>query len=241
MEVCQQGAISRNGSGAVTTDLDLCVRCGECTGVCYAEARELVGEQLTVAEVMEKIECDQSFYDESGGGVTLSGGEPLLQKDFALALLQECKRRDIRTAVDTSGAVSWKVLDRIRRYTDLFLYDLKHMDDKAHRETTGVSNRRILENLQRLSKAGHGIILRFAIIPGVNDSEENIRKTGAFAAGLPRKHPISILPYHGAAQSKYERLNQSYALGAIEPPPAERMAVIAAILGEYDLEVRTGG
>lgn len=237
IEECPQGAISVNGSSVVTTDLNLCIRCGECTETCFAEAREVVGKEMTVAQVMAEIERDLSFYDESGGGVTFSGGEPLLQRDFVLALLQECKRREIRTAVDTSGAVSWQILDRVRPFTDLFLYDLKHMNDAAHKKLTGVSNKLILENLRKLSALGHNITLRFAIIPGLNDDEENIRRTGEFAASLPRRHPIAILPYHATAADKYQRLNQPYQLSNIQPPSDTHMAEIADILRSYGLEV----
>lgn len=241
IESCPEHAISTDANGAVVTDRNLCVRCGSCTDTCYAEARERIGEEFTVPEAVEKIERDRSFYDESGGGMTLSGGEPLIQKNFSVALLRECKAREIHTAVDTSGAVSWKVIDAVRPYTDLFLYDLKHMDDAAHRENTGVSNRRILENLEKLSALGHAIALRFAVIPGINDSEENIRSTGAFAAGLPSRHPLSILPYHAGAADKYKRLNQSYTLGDITPPGDARIAEIAGMLEGFGLEVRTGG
>ena len=235
---CPEGAISVNGGRGVITDLDLCVRCGECTDTCFAEARELIGKEMTVAQVMAEIERDLSFYDESGGGVTFSGGEPLWQRDFVLALLQECKRREIRTAVDTSGAISWQTLDRVRPFTDLFLYDLKHMDDATHKKLTGVSNHFILHNLRQLSAHGHNIILRFAIIPGLNDSDENIRQTGEFAASLPQRHPISILPYHATATDKYQRINQPYQLTHLQPPTDIRMADIAATLRSYGLEVR---
>jgi pyruvate formate lyase activating enzyme len=240
LDECLQGAISINSSDAINTDLNLCVRCGACTEVCYAEAREMIGKEMTVAQVMAEFERDLSFYDESGGGVTFSGGEPLLQRDFVLALLQECKRKEIRTAVDTSGAVSWQNLDRVRPFTDLFLYDLKHMDEAAHKKLTGVSNQRILDNLRQLSAHGHNIILRFAIIPGCNDSDDNIRRTGEFAAGLPQRHPIAILPYHATATDKYQRLNRPYQLPDIQPPSDTRMADIAAILRGYGLEVKQG-
>ena len=241
IEVCPEHAISADESGTVITDRDLCVRCGTCTETCYAEARERIGEQRTVAEVMQDIESDLDFYDESGGGVTLSGGEPLVQIDFLLELLRECRKREIRTAIDTSGAVAWKVFEKVRRYTDLFLYDIKHMDDSMHRQATGVSNRRILENLRRLSESGHDIVLRFAIIPGFNDSNEQVNQIGAFAACLPHRHPVSILPYHAAAADKYKRLGQSYTLVGADPPGDERMAEIAGILEGYGLEVKTGG
>jgi pyruvate formate lyase activating enzyme len=123
----------------------------------------------------------------------------------------------------------------------LFLYDLKHMDDIVHRETTGASNRRVLKNLQKLADLGHAIRLRFAVIPGINDSEQNIRQTGEFAAALPGRHPVSLLPYHAAAQDKYKKLDQSYTLLDTEPPGEEHMAAIAAVLEGYGLEVTKGG
>ena len=232
VEVCPEHAISTDAEGIVVTDRGLCVRCGTCTETCYAEARERIGERITVAEAVERIERDRDFYEESGGGVTLSGGEPLMQEDFAGELLRSCRQRDIHTAVDTSGAVSWRVIEAVREYTDLFLYDLKHMDREAHRASTGAGNRRILQNLEKLSGLGHAIVLRFAVIPGINDE---------FAATLPGRHSLSILPYHAAARDKYKRLNQSYTLGDIDPPGDDRIAAIAEIFKGCGLEVTTGG
>lgn len=241
IDACPEHAISTAEDGAVLTDRNLCVRCGNCTETCYAEARERVGEEYTVAALMAEIERDRDFFEESGGGVTLSGGEPLLQHEFSLAVLRTCKSRGIHTAVDTCGAVSWRVLESIRPYTDLFLYDIKHMDEAAHRQVTGASNRRVLENLQKLSGLGHAIRLRFAVIPGINDSEQNIHATGAFAAALPGRHALSILPYHAAAADKYKKLGQSDRLPGTDPPGAERMAAIAALLEGFGLEVTQGG
>ena len=240
LDECPQQAITINGNGPIT-NLDLCLRCGACTNACYAEAREIIGQEMTVIQVMAEIERDLSFYDESGGGVTFSGGEPLMQRDFLLALLQACKEQEIHTAVDTSGAVSWEILERIRPYVDLFLYDIKLMDDGRHQKYTGISNQLILDNLYALSAAEQAINLRLAIIPGINDQEENIRQTGAFAAALPQHHPISILPYHAIAADKYKRLNLPYQLINIQPATDDHMNHIAAILREYDLEVKIGG
>ena len=240
LETCAQGAIAWNGTGPVT-DRNRCLRCGVCAETCFAEARETIGREMTVAEVMAEIERDLSFYDESGGGVTFSGGEPLLQRDFLLALLKACREREIRTAVDTSGFASWDTMDRVRAYVDLFLYDLKLMDDARHEELTGVSNQLILENLQALAENGHNLNLRVAIIPGLNDDDDNIRRTGEFAAALPKVKLISLLPYHGTATDKYNRLDKAYAIADIRPPSAERMAEIAQMLRDFGLEVKIGG
>jgi len=241
LEECPQGAIAWNGQGVVVTDRARCVRCGVCAETCVAEARQTIGREMSVAQVMAEIERDLSFYDESGGGVTFSGGEPLLQRDFLLALLQRCRAQEIHTVVDTSGFAAWETLDRVRAYTDLFLYDLKLLDEAQHRQFTGVSNRLILDNLQALAERGHTIFLRVAIIPGLNDSEAHLRQIGELAAGLPAVREISILPYHQTAVDKYHRLYKAYSIPDIRPPSEERLASLARLLGEFGLPVKVGG
>jgi pyruvate formate lyase activating enzyme len=240
LEVCTQGAISWDGD-VVSTDRENCVLCGACVEACYAEAREIVGQEMTVRQVMAEIERDIAFYDESGGGVTFSGGEPLLQQDFLFALLQACKEKEIHTALDTCGFAPWETLDDIREHVDLFLYDLKLMDDAKHREFTSVSNESILGNLQALSQRGHNVILRVPIIPGINDDDENIRQIGAFAAALPHLSQVDILPYHRAGAEKYNRLNKVYGLPETHSPSNERMAEIARMLRGFGLHVKVGG
>jgi pyruvate formate lyase activating enzyme len=248
LQVCAQGAISWNGDSAAT-DPDKCSVCGACVQACYAEAREVVGREMTVGQVLAEIEKDIAFYDESGGGVTFSGGEPLLQPDFLLALLRSCKERGIHTAVDTSGFASWETLDSIREHVDLFLYDLKLMDDAGHRRFTGVSNQPILRNLHMLAARGHNVFLRLPIIPAVNDADESIRQIGAFVAGLPhlaspgsvKPARVDILPYHHAAVEKCHRLGKTYGMPDTRPPSDERMAQIARILEGFGLRVKIGG
>jgi pyruvate formate lyase activating enzyme len=240
LELCEQGAISLN-SGGVVTDRELCIQCGACAQTCYADAREVIGREMTVAEVMAEIMRDLSFYDESGGGVTFSGGDPLVQRDFLLDLLKACKQQEIHTAVDSSGSFAWPILERIRPYVDLFLYDVKTMDEERHIEVTGVSNRLILENLRKLSQQGQPIILRMAVVPGINDDVQNLRRTGEFAAALPHLQGVSLLPYHDTAVHKYANLNRAYAIPDIRPPTEEKMADIAATLRGYGLDVKIGG
>jgi len=237
---CPAEAIAWNGRGIITDHVK-CTRCGACTTVCFSEARETIGREVTVAEVMAEIERDVSFYDESGGGVTFSGGEPLLQRDFLLALLKSCRDQEIHTAVDTAGFASWATLDRVRQVTDLFLYDLKLLDDALHRQFTGVSNRLILDNLRNLAELGHQIFLRVAIIPGINDDDDQLHRLGEFAASLPGVKQLSILPYHHTAIDKYQRLHKEYAIAAIRPPANERMIEIAQNLGRFGLQVKIGG
>lgn len=240
LSVCAQGAISWDGD-VVSTDMEECVLCGACVEVCYAEAREIVGREMAVVQVMAEIERDVAFYDESGGGVTFSGGEPLLQRDFLLALLRACKEKEIHTAVDTCGFATWETLDGIRKHVNLFLYDLKLMDEAKHRKFTGVSNELILRNLEVLSAQGHNIFLRVPVIPGINDDEESVRQIGTFAATLPHLDQVDILPYHQAAAEKHHRLNRIYDLPETRPPSDERMAAIAQILGGFGLHVKIGG
>jgi pyruvate formate lyase activating enzyme len=240
LEACEQGAITWNGDSPVTEDTR-CTLCGACVRVCYAEAREIVGQEMTVAQVMDEIERDVAFYDESGGGVTLSGGEPLMQPGFLLAVLRSCREKEIRTALDTCGFAAWETLDRVRGYVDLFLYDVKLMDDARHRGFTGVSNDLILSNLRALSQQGHDIILRVPIIPGVNDDEGSIRRIGAFAATLPSLLGVDLLPYHHTALEKYERLDRAYPFADIRPPSEEKMAEMASVLRGFDFRVKIGG
>lgn len=239
-EVCPQGAVSMDGD-LVITELERCSVCGSCIEVCYAEAREMAGREVTVAELMGEIERDIDFYDQSGGGVTFSGGEPLLQPDFLVAALQSCRDRGIHTAVDTSGQSSWESLEAVREYVDLFLYDLKLADPGQHELYTGSSNETALDNLQALSQAGESIIIRVPVIPGINDHPENIQALGALAAALPAVQRVDLLPYHPTAEDKYARLGMPYRLPGLRRPPQERLEEIARSLTELGLQVRIGG
>lgn len=240
VRACPVKAIEPAGEGMIT-DRRLCTVCGTCVDTCAAEAREVVGRRVTAAEVMREIERDRPFFEESGGGVTFSGGEPLAQRAFLQHLLQACKAQDLHTAVDTSGYAPWPVFESIRADTDLFLYDLKMIDDERHRRYTGVSNGLILSNLQALSALGHRIIVRVPIIPGINDDPENIGMTAAFCASLPGLERVDLLPYHPSAQGKYERLALPYRLpGTLTPAPTQ-LEQIASIFDHCRLTVGIGG
>jgi pyruvate formate lyase activating enzyme len=240
LAVCTEAAIREMEIG-LCTDPEKCLRCGSCTDVCLAEACEMAGRELTVNQVMAEIEKDTAFYDESFGGVTFSGGEPLAQPDFLFALLKACRDRQIHTALDTSGFSTWNVLDRIRHHVDVFLFDLKLMDDEKHRRVTGVSNRTILENLLALSSEGHRIRIRLPVIPGITDDEDNVSAIGVFAAGLPSMPQIDLLPYHHSAAGKYERLGKGYLLPDTRPPAADSMARLADLLRRSGLTVNVEG
>lgn len=227
VEACPEDAIT--WVDGPVTDWDRCERCGICADACFADARERIGREMTVDDVLAEASRDVAFYDESGGGVTLSGGEPLAQPEFTLALLQACRAREIHTALDTCGFAAWNVLDQVRPYVDLFLYDLKLMDDVRHRAVTGAPVGPILANLRALSELGHAIRLRVPVIPGVNDDDESMGQIAAFAASLPRLDGIDLLPYHTTAADKYARMNKPYQLAGARPLSEERIAEIGGI------------
>jgi len=234
-EVCPEGAIHLNGS--VVTDREKCTACQTCVSACYAGARQFSGYKATVSEVMAQVKREIPFYDESGGGVTFSGGEPLMQPTFLSALLTACRREEIHTTVDTSGFANWNVFEQIRGDVDLFLYDLKHMDSVRHREVTGVPNEVILDNLRALSERGHKVVVRVPLIPGINDDEENLAASGRFLASLPKLEGVELMGYHDIAQAKYEALGWDYKLPDTRPPTEEAMSHAAEVLRSYKLQV----
>jgi pyruvate formate lyase activating enzyme len=241
---CPEGAIP-SGQMAAAPDPALCTRCGACTEACAAEARELAGRVMSVSQVMAEVGRDLAFYDQSGGGVTFSGGEPLAQPGFLAALLRACKSQEIRTALDTSGYAPWKTLAELAPDVDLFLYDLKLVDPAAHRRMTGVSNQRILSNLFKLSELGARLILRVPVIPGVNADPAAIRAVAEIArqAGQVGRgiEEIDLLPYHQAAIGKYERMDLPYALPEVKPPTPEDLDSLAEILEGLGNKVKIGG
>jgi len=245
VETCPQNGIKLSSLGVMgegrvaTTNRTKCDVCGECAEVCYHGAREVSGKEVTVAEVMAEIERDVPFYDQSGGGVTFSGGEPLGQHKFLVKLLRECKVREIHTVVDTSGFATWDVVDSIRENVDLFLYDLKMIDDGRHKRYTGTSNKLILSNLQRLAESGAQIEIRIPLIPGVNDDAENLKRSAAFIAGLPNITGIEFMGYHNIAAAKYESIGIEYQLPDTTPPSDAAMLAAAQYFEDVGLNVKT--
>jgi pyruvate formate lyase activating enzyme len=207
---CENGAISLSEECSVT-DSSKCLCCGRCIEICPNEARKLSGTEMTAGEVVKVVLKDLKFYETSGGGVTLSGGEATFQPEFAIAILEACKRSGLHTAIETCGHTSWEVLERFLGCTDLVLFDIKHMDDKAHREGTGISNEKILQNAAKLAKV-KAMRIRVPLIPGFNDSEENVRKIAAYAATLPNEVAVDLLAYNPLGEGKYESLGK----GAVE-------------------------
>jgi pyruvate formate lyase activating enzyme len=240
MAVCAHGAIGQVDD-RLTWDVERCVRCGECAAVCLSGAREMAGHEMSVAAVLAELERDRLFYEESGGGVTFSGGEPLLQGRFLTDVLRNCRDLELHTAVDTSGFAAWEVFERILPFTDLFLYDLKHTDPDLHRQYTGVPYEPIRRNLERLAERGKPVWLRVPVVPGVNDDEPNLNRVGELAARLPNVQQVNLLPYHVSAAGKYERMGRTYRLPETKSPSDERMAVLADLLRSFGLNVIIGG
>lgn len=239
LTICPSGAINIK-EDMLFTDKDKCRLCGECAKKCPTQAREIMGKTMTSEEVIKEVEKDLIFYEESGGGVTFSGGEPLVQFEFLENLLNGCRGKKIHTAVDTSGYISWEILNRIYPKVDLFLYDLKIMDRERHKNYTAVSNEIILENLKRLSSVHPNILVRFPVIPGINDDDQNIKETGEFLSSL-KITQMNLLPYHYIGADKYKRLGRIYKLAILQPPSEEKLSEISAMLSKYNLKVKLRG
>lgn len=236
VEVCLQHAITINGH--VTTDWSLCQGCGVCAEVCYNGARVLSGYEASVEQVMSEVLRDRLFYEGSGGGVTFSGGEPLLQHRFLLNLLLACRNRDLHTVVDTSGYASWETLNNIREGVDMFLFDLKMMDEERHIQYTGVSNKLILSNLKHLAETSSAITIRIPLIPGINDGEENLRASAEFIRTLPNITGVELMGYHDLAAAKYQSLGLEYPLKDISTPDRDQLRRSAGILERSGLNVK---
>jgi pyruvate formate lyase activating enzyme len=241
VKACPIGALSKDAAGAVVIDRAKCDLCGKCAEACLYDAMQMVGRDMSVEDVLEEAGKDLVFYEQSGGGVTLSGGDPFVQSAFAEALLDGCRSRGIRTAVDTAGMSSNGVLDRLAAKTDLVLYDIKCMDDARHREMTGVSNVSIIENLKRLAARGTEIWVRIPLVAGVNDDEDNIRRTIDFLRSLKTIKRVGLLPYHSGGMEKARRISKESHFRRFETPSEERIAAIESAFREAGFEVRRGG
>lgn len=237
--VCPPQAISKKGK-KIKIDQTKCDLCGKCADVCVYEALEIIGKEITVEELIKEIEKDKLFYDQSGGGVTISGGEPFMQPEFLEVLLDELKKREIHTAVDTSGYVSPEILERLYPQVDLFLYDIKLMDKKKHKQYTGVDNSQILENLKTLSSKEKPVVVRIPLISGVNDDEKNILGLAQFLFSL-NLNKINLLPYHRGWVEKYKRLRKKAPQGGFHPPSDKKSEEIKKTLENYGFSVKIGG
>jgi len=236
---CPEQAV-RLEQGRAETDLERCVRCGSCVVVCPENGRTICGTEMSVAEVIEEVSKDRVFYERSGGGVTLSGGEPLAQIDFLAEVLAAGKQAGLHTAVDTSGYAPWEHFERILPLTDLFLYDLKILDEAIHRTFTGVPNRLILENLCRLAAATDQIFIRYPVIPSINDGAEHVARVVDFLRTV-RFRQINLLPYHQLGRGKAEQLGRAYRMEGVVPPPPEELDRVRRQFTDAGFTVVTGG
>ena len=201
-----------------------------------------VGRDVTVDDIMPEILADIPYYRRSGGGVTLSGGEVLCQAEFARDLLKACKEAGLHTAIESAASSSYDKIEILLPYLDLYLMDIKHIDSRKHKEYTGAENARILENARRVAESGAcEVIIRTPIVPGFNDTAEEVRAISRFAASLPGVKEHHLLPYHRLGQDKYRGLGRSYSMDGIEPPTLERMDYLLSVAEESGLRCQIGG
>lgn len=240
VEGCPQAAHIIGAEGEHRFLRARCDGCGLCVENCFSQALVLVGTRVGVPQVMQEVLADAAFYASSGGGVTLSGGEPLLQLDFAIAVLDACRDAGIHTAIETAANLPWERVAAVLPRVDLVMMDIKQLDSAKHRAATGVPNERILTNATRLGEQPQPLIVRTPIIPGVNDTPEDVGAIAGFAAALPNLLYYELLPYHPMAKSKYRSLDLDYRAAELTPPSAAHMAELAAVAASCGVAVRTG-
>jgi len=240
IQICPERAIVK--TERISIRREKCTTCGECTEICPTGALQMMGRKVTVNEVMEEIRKSIIYYDISHGGVTFSGGEPLMQPKFLKAILKRCKEEGIHTALDTSGYASSTIFKSIINEVDLFLYDLKLLDDEQHLKYTGVSNDRIIKNLNTLSeKEGErDVIIRFPVIPKITGTEKNIDDLVDLVSSLNWIREIDLLPFHNV-EEKYKRLGKKYKMKRIQSPSENEMKSIKEKLENKGLNVKVGG
>ncbi len=241
IQACPNGAQQVTDDGQRRFDRDSCELTARCADVCYAGALVVAGRRMTAGQVVDEVLEDATFYETSGGGVTLSGGEPLQQADFVAAILKGCRAEGIHTAVDTSGQAPWKAFEKVVPHVDLFLYDLKHMSPTVHRRCTGASNRLILENLRRLSRRDIPVEIRMLVVPTVNDSRKAVDRAAEFLAEMPNVRAVRLLAYHRLAGSKYRSLGLEDTLPEVPPPDEDSLREIAGWIRGHGLRVIAPG
>jgi pyruvate formate lyase activating enzyme len=236
---CPEHALKQPGKSFV--DSERCTLCLACVVVCPTGALSLVGKEIGAVDVLALVEKDRLFYENSGGGVTFSGGEPFVQHQFLEETLALLKDENYHTAVETTGYAEWGVIDRLKGLIDLFLFDLKAYQGARHLALTGTGNARILDNLKRLSKTGAEIVIRVPVIPGLTDSNGNLDEIAKFVADCGRVKSVHLLPFHNMGKKKYGHLGKKYALGDTIPPSRERMEELKEIFVSHGLECMIGG
>lgn len=226
-EVCPKGLIEKQPPFEIT-DRSQCDLCGICVKECCTNGKKVVGEDYTIEELLHEVLKDKSFYDSSGGGVTFSGGEPLMQHEFLIEMLKVCKENGVHTAIETTGFGKTEDLLSAAAHLDLVFFDVKHMNDERHQEITGVSNKLILENLAALAAVHDNIIVRIPVIPGINDDDINIAKTAEYITSVGISQ-LELLPYHNLGEVKYAQIGRTYQLSEVKTPDEKRMADLAGV------------
>lgn len=239
VKACKRGAVEVV-EGVVRIRRSLCDLCMDCVEACPTGTLEVTGREMTIDEAVRECCQDEPFYRNSDGGVTLSGGEPLVQPAFALHFLRACKEKSLHTVLDTCGYAPWEVLEAVLAYTDLVLFDVKHLDPAMHRQGTGVENALILENLRKTTAAGRSKVwIRIPLVPGYNDSEEHARAVADAVAAMPVEK-ISLLPYHEWGKPKYEFLGREYPFRGGGPGDRERLEAFEGVLAAEGICVTIG-
>jgi len=237
VKTCAVEAISLNPDGkGVIIDRLICNNCGKCTEICPEVALSMHGKDLTVEEVFEEVKRDEMFYRNTGGGVTASGGEPLLQPAFVAALFERCQQVGIPTALDTSGHAPRSALEQVLPHTDLVLYDLKCMDNTDSIVALGQQNDLMLQNAEYVMKSDVPVIIRIPLIPGITEKTENLQKIAEFIKRVNPSTPVNVMPYHRLGISKFRMMDRDYELSELEQVPKERIAQIADIFDSFKLE-----
>lgn len=243
VEACPENALKLTPDGIVC-DENLCKLCGKCVEVCPTKALEMSGTEYTVDYLMGEILKETAFMDQSSGGVTFCGGEPLMHPEMLLELLQRCGEEGIHRVVDTTLYAKPETVNKVMANSELFLVDLKHMDSEKHRYYCGIPNERILSNLKMISEAGADFFIRIPLIEGVNADEENIRRSAEFLSSISwQRKIVNLLPYHDIGKNKHEKLRTIYNRGNItmSPPSEEVQQQTIALFKEYGIEAVIGG
>lgn len=239
-DACSEGA-NAIIDGSLVFDKGKCVNCCKCAQVCCAKAREIMGREYTIEELIKELDKDVPFYKKSGGGITYSGGEPLLHPEIIAQISPHYQEQGITSAVETCGYVAWENIEQTLSVIDLFLFDLKFVDSQKHIDYCGQSNKLILDNLTKLC-AIKDVIVRMPIIPGINDTEKDLELAGEFLKEISQDiEYVNCLPYHNLGTAKYDALGIKYELSALKAPTGERMQEIKRQLETYGLSVKIGG
>ncbi|MDD2502889.1 MAG: glycyl-radical enzyme activating protein [Clostridia bacterium] len=234
--VCENGVhIFKNGEREFLREH--CKACGKCAKACYAEALVMVGKEMTVEEVIEEVRQDMPYYKNSGGGITLSGGEFTLQKDFAYDLLKACKLEGINTGVESNISLSWKSIEPLLPLIDIVMMDIKIINNGLHKKWTGISNAVILENAKLMSETGKPLIVRTPVIPGINDNEKEIGEIAEFICGFQNLMYYELLPYNPIGKDKYDRLGMPYYIETLKRPDKEKMRSLSKTARAKDIKV----